>query len=104
MSEPTTLEPVSTVSVAVTVASAQSAAIGSAGEAVVIAVRLLANVQTCVVFGDNPAATTGAMELLAGVPEYFDLKPGQKVAAIRAPDETVDGTLKITRMNKRSAF
>lgn len=112
MSNPVVFTPVqnSTQSVSVTATSAMSTAIGAApaansGLPQLEVVRLLSTVPVCVTFeetvGGGATATTAHMELPAGVPEYFEVLPGRRIAAIRAPSATADGTLKITRMQKR---
>lgn len=74
------------------VGAASAAASPGSGEVV----RLLATVDCFVAFGDTPTAdTTTSMLLPAGVPEYFFLPLGQKVAAIQSAEA---GSLYITPM------
>jgi hypothetical protein len=72
-----------------TASSAQSSAVGPKTNIV----RLYATKLCHVKFGDNPTASTSNMPLAAGIPEYFGIAPGQKIAVIR---NTEDGTLYIT--------
>lgn len=60
--------------------------------------RLLADQACYVIWGVNPTAlNTGVhMPLAAGVPEYFKVVPGEKVAAIKV---TTAGNLSITPMS-----
>ncbi|MCK1718855.1 hypothetical protein [Bradyrhizobium sp. 141] len=61
--------------------SAQSAAFS--GDTKMI--RAWCDTQSAVAFGSNPTATTNNMPLSAGVPEYFNVIPGQKAAFILRP-------------------
>jgi hypothetical protein len=61
--------------------SAQSAAFS--GDTKMI--RAWCDTQSAVAFGSNPTATTNSMPLSAGVPEYFNVIPGQKAAFILRP-------------------
>lgn len=47
-------------------------------------VRVQADTDTCIRGGLNPTAVTTDMRLTAGVPEYFGVNPGDKIAAISA--------------------
>ncbi|MDP1702589.1 MAG: hypothetical protein Q8L53_16755 [Aestuariivirga sp.] len=43
----------------------------------------------------NLAATTADMYMPAGVPEYFAIRPGEKISAIRSAD---NGTMHVTEI------
>ena len=47
-------------------------------------VRIQADADTCIRGGSNPTAVTTDMRITAGVPEYFGVNPGDKIAAIQA--------------------
>ena len=47
-------------------------------------VRVQADTDTCIRGGSNPTAVTTDMRITAGVPEYFGVNPGDKIAAITA--------------------
>ena len=47
-------------------------------------VRVLADADTCIRGGSNPTAVTTDLRLSSGVPEYFGVNPGDKIAAILA--------------------
>lgn len=47
-------------------------------------VRILADANCHVEVGSAPTATTSNMYLPAGVPEYFTVQPGDKIAAVTA--------------------
>lgn len=79
-----------TQNVAFTAASAQSTAIGGTGHKLV---RLIATQDCWVRQAANPTAVTTDTFIKAGVPEYFIVKGGNKIAAIR---NSADGTLNIT--------
>ncbi len=81
----------STISVAVSGTSAQSAAIGTTTGYV----RLFATTLCHVRMGSNPTATTSNMPLGAYIPEYFAVPPGTKIAAIQ---NSSSGTLYITEV------
>jgi hypothetical protein len=67
-------------------------------------VRLLATTDAFIEMGEDPTAeASGAgvgTPLVAGVPEYFDIIPGHKVAVIRSAN---DGILYITQLRKPKA-
>ena len=44
-------------------------------------VRVFSDIDAWLVFGDTPVATVSGLPVKAGVPEYFGVLPGQKVAA-----------------------
>lgn len=67
-------------SIAIGGASAQSSAFGSFTRFI----RVNASADCHVAFGPNPTATTGNLMLTAKVPEYFEIKPGDKIAVIAA--------------------
>lgn len=74
-----------------TATSAQSVAVG----ADTTLVRLLAQGADCrVAFGSDPTAVAADTLILAGVGEYFAIKPNEKIAALR--DAGTSGTLNIT--------
>lgn len=78
--------------VTVSGASAQSAAFGEKTQAV----RLIATTRCYVLFGSNPTATNSNSALLEiGIPEYFAVAPGAKLAAIQA---TAGGALNVVEM------
>lgn len=63
-----------------TTASVQSVAFGNETRFV----RVQADTDTCIRGGSNPTAVTTDLRLTAGVPEYFGVNPGDKIAAISA--------------------
>ena len=63
-----------------TATAGQSAAFGSTTRFV----RLHANGNCRILFGDNPTATATSPRMAAGASEYFGVAPGQKVSAIDA--------------------
>lgn len=71
--------------------SRTSAGFGS----VTTVVRLVATSHCRFAFGDAPAATEHSHYLPAGIPEYFRVVPGEKLAALRVAG---DGVLYITEM------
>ena len=73
---------------AITGASQQSAALATPG---LFAVRVVATADCYVAIGANPTATTSSTLLVAGLPEYFSARAGEKVAVIGT-----SGTLNIT--------
>ena len=81
----------STISISVSGTSAQSAAISTTTGYV----RLFSTTLCHIRFGSNPTATTSNMPLAANVPEYFQITPGQKIAAIQ---NSASGTLYITEV------
>ena len=50
-----------------------------------------------VAIGASPTATTSDMYMPAGVPEYFIVRPGQKVSAVQSAS---GGTLYVTEMTR----
>lgn len=50
-----------------------------------------------ILIGAAPTATTSEMPVAAGIPEYFDITPGQKVSFIR---DAVSGVGYVTEMSK----
>lgn len=95
MSMFSTLRPIAGASQNVTIgaASAQSTAFGAG----VFDVRVVATVACYVRVDTNPTAVTTDTYLPAGVPEYFRVSPGQKMAVIQA---SAGGTLNITEMTR----
>lgn len=85
-----------TITCAFTASSGQSTAMPDD----VSTVRIVANQNCYYTIGANPTATTSHAYLAAGVVEYIAIKPGEKIAAIRA---SADGTLFITPMNKKAS-
>lgn len=91
---------VTTQTIAVGVASAQSTAMTAAGAATggpygTRLVRLVATTLCYVAFGANPTATSNSLMLAPNFPEYFQIKPGDKIAAIR---DAADGKLNIAEV------
>ena len=76
-----------------TVAYTGTAAQSSAFQLTTTLIRVIASTDCYLRFGSNPTATTSDMLLLANIPEYFGVTPGEKVSAIRS---TASGTLYIT--------
>ena len=77
--------------VAISATSVQSAAVNSQ----TTIIRVLALGADCrIVIGANPTADSGSTPVMARVPEFFAIRPNEKVAVIR--DAAVDGTLNIT--------
>ena len=75
-----TLPSLGTQVVTYTAASVQSVAFNANTRFV----RIQADTDTCIHGGTNPTAVTTDMRLTAGVPEYFGVNPGDKIAAISA--------------------
>lgn len=46
-------------------------------------VRVVADVDSRILFGSNPTATSTSILVVAGQAEYFGVEPGTKVAAIQ---------------------
>ena len=46
-------------------------------------VRLISDQNCYVAFGSSPTATSSSMYLAAGIPEYFGVTPGDKIAALK---------------------
>ena len=63
--------------------SGTSAATSNGFAAQTYAVRVTCTTDTHIVFGGSPTATTGDVFMPAGVVEYFQVTPGQKLAAIQ---------------------
>lgn len=77
--------------------SGTSAATTNAVGSYINKVRLRSTTDCFIKFAKSPTATTSDMFLPAGETEYFDVKPGQKVAAIQS---SASGTLYVTEMTK----
>jgi len=75
-----TLPSLGTQVVTFTTTSVQSVAFGANTRFV----RIQADADTCIRGGSNPTAVTTDMRITAGVPEYFGVNPGDKIAAIQA--------------------
>lgn len=60
-------------------------------------VRVWCSTDAFVKIGDAPTATTSDMPMAAGIPEYFDITPGQKVSYIQS---ATGGTGYATEMSK----
>ena len=91
MAEPTSMQIYGTPQVvALSTASAQSTAIGTANSGqpnLVETIRVVSDVAVWLEFGADPTsvvATAPAIYLPAGIVEYFDIPAGQKVAGILA--------------------
>lgn len=65
--------------ITITGTSQQSAAFTTPG---VFAARVVATAECRIAIGANPTATTTSTVLPAGVPEYFSVYPGEKLAVI----------------------
>jgi hypothetical protein len=76
-----------------------SVAVSNAFGAQVNVVRVIATTACHIVFAKTPSATTNDMYLAAGREEYFTVKPGQKVAAIKATGSSA-GLLNVTEMTQ----
>lgn len=84
------ITPLRTVqSMTITTPSAQSSAI-SAGNKIV---RLVSTIDSYIAIGSNPTATSASLYLVAGVPEFFAVTAGEKIAALRVGGS--DGVLSI---------
>lgn len=88
-----TLRPITNQTVAIGAASAQSAAFGG----YISEIRLVASVNCFVAIGSAPTATTAGMRLVADVPEYFHVSPGEQIAVIQ---DASGGTLYVTEMSR----
>lgn len=85
-----------TITRAVGVASAQSAALPSSrytSKARASTYRLVSDTNCFIAIGANPTATASSVALPARSVEYFDIPAGELIAVIR---ETADGVLNIT--------
>lgn len=107
MAEPTTLEPIETLSVSATASANLSATVGTYNSGqpnLREVIRVRCTVDACLRFtqtiGSDPTATTDDMELTANTNEYFDIPSGGKVSVIRATSAVANGVLKITRCRK----
>ena len=78
--------------VAVGSSSTQSTALSSE----TIIVRVVADVDCYLAFGDNPTATTSDLFLAAGSAEYFGVTPATKIAVLYTGS---NGYLNIVEMN-----
>lgn len=76
---------------AFTSSSSQSAAFGS----LTTKIRLVATQDCHVRFAASPTATSSDMLLPAGIPEVFQVTPGEKVGVIRS---SADGVLHVTQL------
>lgn len=77
--------------VAFTAASAQSAPVGSQ----TTIIRVLALGADCrIAIGANPIAAADSTPVMERVPEFFAIRPNERVAVIR--DSATNGTLNIT--------
>lgn len=81
----------------VTIAYTGTAATIAAVSAATTKVRLWATTNCFISIGDAPTATSSDMPLTAGLPEVFDIVPGQKVSAIRIADS---GDIYVTSLSK----
>lgn len=57
--------------------------------------RVMVTTDAFVSIGDSPTATSGDMYVVAFMPEYFTVTPGQKVSAINV---SASGTLYVTEI------
>ena len=85
------MAPGASQSVATSGSSAQSAAFGTD----TTVVRLMASQDVYLAFGSNPTATSTGLHLPAGVPEYFAVTAGEKVAALQV---SAAGALNVVEM------
>ena len=60
------------------------------------AVRVISNTNCHIRFGQSPTAVITDSKLAPGLPEYFVVTPGQKIAAIRT---TTTGKLYVTEVS-----
>lgn len=74
--------------ITITTSSQQSNAFTTLG---VFAVRVVCTTDCRIAIGSNPTATTSSTLLPAGVPEYFAVREGEKLAVIGT-----SGTLNVT--------
>jgi hypothetical protein len=85
MAQATSARIVSAETIATSTSSAQSAVIAETAQRAIVTVRLVADVATWIEVGANPTAaaqSAGAIYLPAGVVEYIDVPPGQRLAAV----------------------
>jgi len=59
-------------------------------------VRVIATTAAYVLIGNNPTATTAAVYMPAGLPEYFVVAPGMKASGIQV---AAGGTLHVTELS-----
>lgn len=76
--------------ITITGSSQQSSAFATPG---IFAVRVVATADCYIAIGANPTATTSSTLLVAGLPEYFTVALGEKLAVIGT-----SGTLNLTGM------
>jgi hypothetical protein len=86
--------PLTTQSVAYT---GTAGTITNAVSAYINLVRVLVTTAAFIKIDNSPTATTSDVFLPANTPEYFTIKPGQKVSAIQS---AAGGTLYVTEMTK----
>lgn len=86
-------EPGTSQDVAIGASSAQSTAIGTAGDKPKKLVRIAATTACRILVGTNPTATTTSTLLFANSAEFIWLTPGYKIAVLQ---ETAAGKLNIT--------
>lgn len=86
---PTMIRPAAAINLDVTIDHAETTnPLGTS------AVRLVADTDCFVLFGESPVATvTNGTRLMPGVPEYFACDPDHKLSVVRA---AADGHLNIT--------
>ena len=85
--------PTASQNVSFTGSSAQSSAVAMT----TWQVRLIADNDCYVAFGSNPTATTSGTWLPATSPEFFAVRPGDKIAVIQ---KSASGTLNVSEMNR----
>lgn len=64
--------------VAIGASHAESSAFGATTKVV----RLVSDVNCYVAFGAAPVATSSSLLMIAGVPEFFGVQPGEKVSVL----------------------
>ena len=89
----TTFKQGATKSVAYTGTAGTTAAVGSK----TTKARIWATTDCFVRIGDSLTATTSDMPVAAGIPEYFDINPGQTVSFIQSQ---TGGSGYVTEMSK----
>ena len=72
-----------------------SSRLSAAFVAATTVVRLVSTAHCFLAFGSSPEATAADHYLPAGVPEYFRVAPGERIAAIRV---SADGALYLSEM------
>jgi hypothetical protein len=75
--------------------TATSAAITNAVGTSTTTVRIVCTTAAYITFGVTPVATSAHVYMPAGIPEYFDIAPGHKVAAIQVAS---GGNMHVTEM------